>query len=135
MPERDNAVTVATTSPKLRDGVLDLTNVANTSMEGSQVFTHYNGPTDQLEGICAGMAVLAPGASPHPPHRHPEEEFLIVSDGTGEIECAGKIVQVGPGAIMYCAGNTLQGITNTGKTPMIFYLYKWIAKVHAAGSI
>ena len=60
------------------------------------------------------MAVLDPGATPHPPHRHPEEEFLIIASGTGEIECAGVTSQVGPGAIMYCAGNTLHGITNTG---------------------
>jgi len=56
-----------------------------------------------------------------------------VSEGTGEIECDGKMVQVGPGAIMYCAGNTLHGITNTGKTSMTFYWSKWIAKGHAAG--
>ena len=73
MLQKDNAVTVATAAAKLRDGVLDLTNVASTNMEGSRVFTHYNGPTDQLGGICAGMAILAPGASPHPPHRHPEK--------------------------------------------------------------
>lgn len=91
MPENNNAVTVATSAAKLRDGVLGLTNVETAAMPGSKVFTHYNGPTDQLEGICAGMAILDPGASPHPPHRHPEEEFLIVSDGTGEIECDGKV--------------------------------------------
>lgn len=28
------------------------------------------------------MATLDPGASPHPPHRHSEEEILIVADGT-----------------------------------------------------
>jgi mannose-6-phosphate isomerase-like protein (cupin superfamily) len=132
MPETDNAVTVAITSPKLRDGVLDLTSVESANVEGCTVFIHYNGPTEQLDGICACMAILAPGASPHPPHRHPEEEFLIVSDGTGEIECDGKTVQVEPGAIMYCAGNTLHGITNTGKTPMTFYWSKWIAKGLAA---
>ena len=87
-----------------------------------------NGPTDRLEGICAGMAILAPGASPHPPHRHPEEEFLIVSDGTGEIECDGKIIQVAPGAIMYCAGNTLHGISNTGQSPITFYWSKRMVK-------
>ena len=130
MPETDNAVTVATTAAKLRDGVLDLTTVETATTEGCRVFIHYNGPTDQLGGICTGMAILAPGASPHPPHRHPEEEFLIVSDGTGEIECAGKIIQAGPGAIMYCVGNTLHGITNTGKTPMTFYWSKWIARSH-----
>ena len=110
MTERDNAVTVATTSLKLRDGVLDLTNVASTRMEGSQVFTHYNGPTDQLGGICAGMAILDPGASPHPPHRHPEEEFLIISEGTGEIECDGKIVQAGPGPSCIAPGIRCMGL-------------------------
>ena len=51
----------------------------------------------------AGMALLEPGASPHPPHRHPEEEFLIVAQGTGEIECDGKVTQVGPGAMLEMA--------------------------------
>ena len=62
------------------------------------------------------------------PHRHPEEEILIISDGAGIIECAGKVTQVGPGAMMYCAGNTLHGITNTGSTQMTFYWSKWLAK-------
>ena len=35
--------------------------------------------------------------------------------------------QVGPGAIMYCAGNTIHGIINTGKVPMTFYWSKWLA--------
>lgn len=133
MPEINNAVTVAIGAEKLRDGVLDLTNVETVAAAGSQVYIHYNGPTDQLDGICAGMAILDPGASPHPPHRHPEEEFLIVSDGTGEIECDGKVTQVGPGAIMYCAGNTLHGITNTGETLMTFYWSKWIARANVTG--
>ena len=75
------------------------------SVDGCRVFTHYNGPTDQLSGLCAGMGVLDPGSTPHPPHQHPEEEFLIIAAGTGEIECAGKTTPVGPGAMMYCAGN------------------------------
>ena len=74
------------------------------------------------------VAVLDPGASPHPPHRHPEEEFLIISEGTGVIECEGKTTEVGPGAIMYCASNALHGITNTGKVPLTFYWSKWIAR-------
>ena len=72
--------------------------------------------------------MLDPGSTPHPPHQHPEEEFLIVASGTGEIECAGKTTQVGPGAMMYCAGNTIHGITNTGKVPLTFYWSKWLGK-------
>ena len=44
----------------------------------------------------------------------------IIAAGDGEIECAGKTTRVGPGAVMYCAGNTLHGITNTGKVPLTF---------------
>lgn len=127
----ENSVTVvsaSTSSPKLPDGVLGLNDLESQMENGCRVFVHYNGPTDQLAGMCTGLAVLDPGATPHPPHRHPEEETLIIAEGTGEIECDGKIIQVGPGAIMYCAGNVLHGITNTGKVPLTFYWSKWMAK-------
>ena len=129
MTERkDAAIAVESTTPKLLDGVLGIDDVIPELPPGCRVFVHYNGPTDQLSGMCTGMAVLDPGASPHPPHRHPEEEFLIIADGTAEIECDGKITPAGPGAIMYCAGNVLHGITNTGKVPLTFYWSKWTAK-------
>ena len=130
MPEHQpNVVSADSTAAQLPDGVVDIESIeASDPVLGCRVFTHYNGPTDQLSGLCAGMAVLDPGATPHPPHRHPEEEFLIIASGTGEIECAGKTTKVGPGAVMYCAGHTLHGITNTGKVPMTFYWSKWLAK-------
>ena len=124
----ESVVAVDTASVKLPDGVIDLQALTGEYVNGCRVFVHYNGPTDQLSGMCTGMVVLDPGATPHPPHRHAEEEFMIVSEGTGEIECDGKTTQVGPGAIMYCAGNVLHGITNTGKVPLTFYWSKWMAK-------
>jgi len=124
-----NVVSASTTAAKLPDGVVDLDGLGPSELvDGCRVFTHYNGPTDQLSGLCAGLCVVEPGASPHPPHRHPEEEFLIIASGTGEIECAGKTTQAGPGAVMYCAGNVLHGVKNTGKVPMTFYWSKWLAK-------
>lgn len=129
--DNDNPGTVVaanTGAVKLRDGVLGLSQITPTVENGCRAFVHYNGPTDQLSGMCTGMAVLEPGASPHPPHRHPEEEFLIVAGGTGEIECDGTVSKVGPGAIMYCAGNVLHGITNTGQIPLTFYWSKWMAR-------
>ena len=124
----DTIVNAATAAPKLRDGVTTPREVAADVQLGCRVFVHYNGPTDQLTGMCTGMAVLDPGASPHPPHRHPEEEFLIIAAGTGEIECGGRTTQVGPGDIMYCAGDVLHGVTNTGRVPMTFYWSKWLAR-------
>jgi len=130
MAEYDsNVVSASTSAAKLADGVIGLADLESSAPAlGCRVFTHFNGPTNELSGMCAGMAVLDPGSTPPPPHTHPEEEFLIVTEGTGEIECAGKITKVGPGAIMYCAGNVLHGITNTGKVPMTFYWQKWLGK-------
>lgn len=88
---------------------------------------YFDGATDQLKSMTAGSLRLKPGASPHPPHQHPEEEFLLVTEGMGEIEIDGKKTKVGPGAMMYCAGGKTHGIVNTGKMPMLFYYYKWRA--------
>jgi mannose-6-phosphate isomerase-like protein (cupin superfamily) len=131
MPDQTpNVVSADQTAARLPDGVVipPAAFADAAAVDGCRVFTHYNGPTDQLSGLCAGIAVLDPGATPHPPHTHPEEEFLIVTAGTGEIECAGQTTAVGPGAMMYCAGGTLHGIVNTGKVPMTFYWSKWLAK-------
>jgi mannose-6-phosphate isomerase-like protein (cupin superfamily) len=116
------------TAAKLPDGVIGLKDLTPELNVGCRVFVHYNGPTDQLEGMSTGMCVLEPGATPHPPHQHPEEELMWVTEGTGEIECAGKTTQVGPGSIMYCAGNVIHGIVNSGPVPMTFYWSKWLAR-------
>ena len=128
MSEKEAVVINQSTAPKLPEGVLDPSRVTKEQFPGCTVFAMYNGPTDMLSAVSTGMAVLEPGASPHPPHQHPEEEFMIVASGNGEIEVDGKVTQVGPGAIMYTAGNTMHGIVNTGSEPMTFYWSKWTAK-------
>ena len=124
----DSTVTNDAGATKLPDGVRGLADLTRADYPGCAVYVHYNGPTDQLRDVSMGMAVLAPGASPHEPHRHPEEEFLLVASGTGEITCGDTITPVGPGAVLYCAGNTLHGITNTGAEPLTFYWSKWMAR-------
>ena len=128
MAKVDGAVSTEFSAEKILEGVRDMTTTAPVERAGQKVFIYCNGPTDQLSGVSAGACVLEPGMSPHPKHQHPEEEFLIIGEGTGEIECDGKTTHVGPGAMMYCAGNTWHGITNTGKTPMTFYWSKWMAR-------
>ena len=88
--------------------------------------TYFEGPTDQLKAMTAGSLLLNPGATPHPPHDHAEEEFMVVTEGTGEILLDGKTTKVAPGSIMYSAAGKSHGILNTGKTPLMFYYFKWI---------
>ena len=75
-----------------------------------------------------GNLRLAPGMEPHPPHKHPEEEILLVTEGSGEIVVEGEVTKVGPGSMMYTAADSLHGIKNTGQDPMLFYYFKWAKK-------
>jgi mannose-6-phosphate isomerase-like protein (cupin superfamily) len=88
---------------------------------------YFDGPTDQLKSMTAGSLMLKPGMEPHPPHQHPEEEMMVIAEGNGEIVVEGNKSKVGPGSMMYCAAGKLHGIVNTGKTPLLFYYYKWLA--------
>ena len=89
------------------------------------LYIYFDGSTGQVRSMTAGSLRLKPGMTPHPPHQHPEEEFMVITEGAGEISLDGKISKVGPGSMMYCAGGRLHGIVNTGKTPLLFYFYKW----------
>jgi len=113
-------------APKLPDAVIasDKASVAHEPFGEQRVY--FDGPTDQLKSMTAGSLRLNPGQEPHPPHQHPEEEILLVTEGSGEIVIQGKTTQIGPGAMMYSAANKTHGIRNTGKVPLMFYYYKWI---------
>jgi quercetin dioxygenase-like cupin family protein len=114
-------------APKLPDGTMDEKGAKLTKEPFGDLRIYYDGPTDQLKAMTAGSLKLNPGATPHPPHKHPEEEFMLITEGTGEMKVDGKLTQVGPGTMMYCAANKLHGIVNTGKSSMLFYFWKWKA--------
>ena len=111
-----NVVSASSTGPKLPDGVVGLDALEPSApVDGCRVFTHYNGPTDELSGLAPACACSIRARAHIRRISIPEEEFMIVASGTGEIDAAGKTTQVGPGAMMYCAGIPIHGITNTGQ--------------------
>jgi quercetin dioxygenase-like cupin family protein len=118
---------LAETTGGLPNAVIDEKNAKLSREEFGDLRVYFDGPTPQLKSVTAGSLRLKPGMSPHPPHQHPEEEFMVVTEGTGEISVAGKVTRVTPGSIMFCAAGELHGIVNTGKTPLLFYYWKWKA--------
>ena len=120
------------TGPPLKSSVVQAAGLPETGdSPGAKAKTNFNGPTGQLAAFASGLVTLEPGAQPHPPHRHPEEEVVIIGDGTGEIVVAGVATRVGPGDMMYAEANVLHGIKNTGSTTMTFYFTKMLGKNRA----
>ena len=99
---------------KLPNATLDAGKAKLTKEAFGDLRIYFEGPTDQLKSMTAGSLLLKPGMTPHPPHQHPEEEFMVVTEGAGEISIDGKITKVGPGSMMYAAAGRLHGIVNTG---------------------
>jgi len=86
---------------------------------------YFEGATDQISSMTAGSLKLKAGMEPHPPHSHPEEEFLLVTEGEGDIMVDGMTTKVAPGAMMYCAANKPHHIKAGPKAPLLFYFFKW----------
>jgi mannose-6-phosphate isomerase-like protein (cupin superfamily) len=118
----------AKASGKITNGVLGAGQAAFQREPFGDLRIYFDGPTEQLKAMTAGSLELKPGMTPHAPHRHPEEEIMVITEGEGEISLEGKITRVGPGHMMYSAAGRLHGIINTGKVNLTFYFYKWIAK-------
>jgi quercetin dioxygenase-like cupin family protein len=112
---------------RLPDGTVEKSQAKVTHEEFGDLRVYLEGRTDQLGALTFGSLLLKPGKEPHPPHQHPEEEIMVITEGAGEISIAGKVTKVANGSSMYCAANKVHGIVNTGKTPLLFYYFKWKA--------
>ena len=70
--------------------------------------------TTNLSRLEMHVTTLAPGKSPHAPHRHPHEEIMIVRSGTLEVLQNGVTRRAHSGAVIFEASNELHGLRNPG---------------------
>lgn len=82
-------------------------------------------PTPTLDELEMHITTLNVGQVSHPPHRHPEEELLIVKEGTVETLQNGKASRLGPGSIIFHSSNDLHNIRNAGTTPATYHVIQW----------
>ena len=78
--------------------------------------------TTTLERLEVHRTSLAPGGSPHPPHRHAHEELMLVERGTLEVTQPGAIRRAGPGALIFQASNELHGLRNVGADTAVYWV-------------
>ncbi len=64
------------------------------------------------------LSVVGPHLATHPPHRHAEDEFFFVLEGTAEFYLDGARRTVGPMTLLYCPSWHEHGIRNVGDTEL-----------------
>jgi XRE family transcriptional regulator, regulator of sulfur utilization len=82
-------------------------------------------PTATLDELECHITTLNPGETPHPPHKHPDEEIVIIREGTCEFVMNGQTHRVGPGSVVFQASNQLHSVRNVGDTPATYHVIKW----------
>ena len=104
------------------------TDAVATKEAWGELRAYYQGETYGLRDVLTGTVTLKPGQEPHPPHQHAEEEFLFISEGSGQWHLNGKEVAAAKGDTIYTAPWDIHGIKNTGTTPLTFVVFKWNTK-------
>ena len=85
----------------------------------------FKGPTATLDELEMHVTTLNPGEASHPPHHHPNEELIILRQGTIETLSKGKWVRVGPGSVILNGSNDEHGLRNVGTDQAIYHVVNW----------
>jgi quercetin dioxygenase-like cupin family protein len=82
-------------------------------------------PTRTLDELEMHITTLNPRTTSHPPHTHPNEEMVIVREGTLQAHVNGREVVVGPGSVLFYASMQPHGVRNIGDTPATYFVINW----------
>ena len=82
-------------------------------------------PTATLDELELHVTTLPAGASSHAPHKHPNEELVIVKEGTVEVLVDGQLKRVGPGSVVFNASNQMHSLRNVGSGPATYHVINW----------
>jgi XRE family transcriptional regulator, regulator of sulfur utilization len=85
----------------------------------------FRSPTATLDELELHVTTLNPGVSSHPPHKHPNEELVIVKEGTVEALVNGEMKRAGPGSVIFNASNQMHSIRNVGTGPATYHVINW----------
>ena len=88
----------------------------------------FTGEGAGVKDVLTAFAVIKPGEEIHRPHRHAEEEILVITEGSGTWSLDGKEFPLKKGDVLYVEPWVTHGCTNTGKEPMTFFVAKWNGK-------
>lgn|ERR1700730_7081636 len=97
--------------------------LTKTALGGVRQF--FRGPTKTLDELELHVTTLNPGEASHPPHKHPNEELVIVKEGTVEALVNGQWERLGAGSVIFNASNELHGLRNVGSEPATYHVINW----------
>jgi quercetin dioxygenase-like cupin family protein len=118
---------VRSQQPVMGSTAFDWNAVPVKTTETGATRSFFRAATPTLDELEIHATTLKPGAAPHPPHQHPDDELVIVKEGTVEVLVNGKTSRVGPGSVVFQASNQLHGIKNAGPGQATYFVLRWLS--------
>lgn len=115
----------------LDSSIFDWNDIPVTETKTGSVRTFFRSSTATLDELECHVTTLNAGESSHPPHKHPEEEVIIIKEGTLEALVNGNMKRVGPGSVVFQASNQMHSIKNVGNSPATYHVFSW----HSPGTM
>ncbi|MGA2888063.1 MAG: cupin domain-containing protein [Terracidiphilus sp.] len=119
------AFAIANQAPVMGSAAFDWNSIAAKPTEAGSVRSFFKARTATLDELELHVTTLDPGKSPHPPHRHPNEELIIIKQGTVEALVNGEWKRLGPGSVIFNASNQLHGLQNVGSDQAVYTVINW----------
>jgi XRE family transcriptional regulator, regulator of sulfur utilization len=105
--------------------VFDWTKIEPKPTKTGETRPFFKSETATLDEMSCHVTTLNPGEAAHAPHQHPEEEMIIVKEGTLDALVNTNTTRMGPGSVFFIAPNDLHGVRNAGNTRATYYVLKW----------
>jgi quercetin dioxygenase-like cupin family protein len=81
--------------------------------------------TRTLDELEMHITTLNAHTASHPPHTHPNEEMVIVKEGTLQAHVNGREIVVPAGGVLFFASMQPHAVQNIGDTPATYYVINW----------
>lgn len=88
----------------------------------------FDGPSVTCANLECHVTTLRPGEAAHAAHHHPDEELIVVREGTLEATIAGTPHAVGRGGIVFIASGDEHGLRNAGDSAATYYVVRIVTE-------
>lgn len=112
--------------PPLPSTVFDWDKLVVTKTANGERRNIVDQPTATVTNFESHVTTLEAGKIAHAPHRHPDEEIVIVKEGTVEVTINGTPQTAGVGSMFFFASNDLHGMRNVGAGRATYFVIRAI---------
>ena len=108
--------------------ILSQSNVTGDAADWGTFFPYFTDDTHVLKPVLVGVAKIDAGQEIHPPHRHADEEYLMIIAGEGEWYLNGKSSPAKTGDILFARAWDYHGVKASAEGPLEFVVFKYSGK-------